>query len=105
MAKWLSEEALQIAEEREAKSKGKRERYIQLNAEFQRRDKKAFFNEQRIKLEENSRRGKTRDLFRKIGNIKGTFRPKMSTIKDRNGRDLVNSEEMERRHRRIVKRS
>ena len=108
MAKWLSEEALQIAEEREAKGKGKRERYIQLNAEFQRiagRDKKAFFNEQRIKLEDNSRRGKTRDLFRKIGNIKGTFRPKMSTIKDRNGRDLVNSEEMERRHRRIVKRS
>ena len=108
MAKWLSEEALQIAEEREAKSKGERERYIQLNAEFQRiarRDKKAFFNEQCIKLEENSRRGKTRDLFRKTGNIKGTFHPKMSTIKDRNGRDLVNSEEMERRHRRIVKRS
>ena len=79
--------------------------YTQLNTEFQRRakrDKKAFFNEQRIKLEENSRRGKTRDLFRKIGNIKGTFRPKMSTIKDRNGRDPVNSEEMERTHRRIV---
>ena len=105
MAKWLSEEALQIAEEREAKSKGERERYIQLNAEFQRiarRDKKAFFNEQRIKLEENSRSGKTRDLFRKIGNIKGTFHPKMSTIKDRNSRDLVNSEEMERIHGRTA---
>ena len=79
-AKWLSEEALQIAEERrEVKSKGERERYIQLNAEFQRiaqRDKKAFFNEQCMKLEENNRSGKTRDLFRKIGNIKGKFRPK-----------------------------
>ena len=95
-------------ERREVKSKGEKERYLQLNVEFQRiarRDKKAFFNEQCIKLEENSRRGKTRDLFRKTGNIKGTFHPKMSTIKDRNGRDLVNSEEMERRHRRIVKRS
>ena len=104
MAKWLSEEALQIAEEREVKSKGEGESYVQLNAEFQRiarRGKNAFFK-QRIKLEENNRRGKTRDLFRKIGNIKGTFRPKMSTIKDRNGRDPVNSEEMERTHRRIV---
>ena len=72
-AKWLSEEALQIAKERiEAKSKGERERYIQLNADFQRtwKDKKAFFNEQCIKQEENNRRAKTRDLFRKIGNIK-----------------------------------
>ena len=68
------------------KSKGGRERYIQLNAEFQRRarrDKKAFFNEQHIKLEENNRRGKTRDLFRKIGDVKGTFHPKMDKIKDR----------------------
>ena len=76
-SKWLSEKALQIAEEkREAKSKGERERYIQLNSEFQRigrRDKKAFFNEQCIKLEENNRRGKTRDRFSKIGDIKGTF--------------------------------
>ena len=76
-AKWLSEEALQIAKEsREAKSKGEREKYIRLNADFQRtgwRDKKAFFNEQCIKLEENNRRGKTRDLFRKTGDIKGTF--------------------------------
>ena len=69
-----------------------RERYIQLNAEFQRiarREKKVFFNKQCIKLEENNRRGMTRDLFRKIGNIKGTFHPKMGTIKDRSGRDLA----------------
>ena len=79
MVIWL-QEALQISEERrEVKSKGERERYIQLNAEFQRiaqRDKKAFLNEQCMNLEENNRRGKTRDLFRKIGNIKGKFRPK-----------------------------
>ena len=75
-------------------------RYIRLNAEFQRiarRDKKAFFNGQCIKLEEDSRRGKTRDLFRKIGNIKGISYPKMGTIKDRNGRDLVGAEEMKKR--------
>ena len=74
------------------KSKGERQRYIQLNADFQRtarRDKKAFFNEQCIKLEENNRRGKTRDLFRKIEDIKGTFQLKKGTIKDRNGRDLL----------------
>ena len=86
-AKWLSEEALQVAEERrEAKNKGERERYIQLKTQFQRtaqRDKKPFFNEQCIKLEENKRRRKTRDLCGKIGNIKGTFHPKMGTIKDR----------------------
>ena len=85
-AKWLSEEALQIAEERkDVKSKGEREMYNQLNAEFQtiaRRDKKAFFNEQYKEIEENNRRGKTRDLFKKIGTIKGTFHPKMGTIKD-----------------------
>ena len=89
----MSEEALQIAKERrEVKSKGERERYIQLNADFQRTawsNKKAFFNEQCIKLEENNRRGKTRDLFRKIENIKRIFSPKMGTIKDINGRDLV----------------
>ena len=87
--KWLSEEALQIAEKRrEAKSKEERERCTQLNAEFQRierRDKKAFFNEQCKEIEENNRRGNSRDLFDKIGNIKGTFHPKMGTIKDRNG--------------------
>ena len=86
--KWLSEDSLQIVEERrETKSKGERERYSQLNTEFKRtarRDKKAFFNEQCIKLEENNRREKTRDLFRKIGNIKGIFCPKIGTIKDRN---------------------
>ena len=74
------------------KSKGERERYTQLNAKFQRiarRDKKAFFNEQCKEIEENNRRGKTRDLFRKIGDIKGTFHAKMGTIKDRNSRDLV----------------
>ena len=73
---------------KEVKSKGERERCTQLNAEFQRiarRDKKAFFNDQCLKIEENNRRGKTRDLFRKIGNIKGTFFPKMGTIKERNG--------------------
>ena len=82
------------------KSKGERESYIQLIAEFQRtaqRDKKAFFNEQCIKIEENNRREKTRDLFRKIRNIKGIFCPKMSTIKDRSGRDLVYREEIRKR--------
>ena len=85
-AKWLSKEALQIAEERkDVKSKREREMYNQLNAEFQiiaRRDKKAFFNEQCKEIEEDNRRGKTRNLFRKIGNIKGIFHPKMGTIKD-----------------------
>ena len=83
-AKWFSEEALQIAkEQREVKSKGERKRHIQLNSDFQRiawRDKKAFFNEQSIKLEENNRRGKIRDIFRKTGNIKRIFCPKMCTI-------------------------
>ena len=71
------------------KSKGKRERYIQLNAEFRRiarRDKKGFFNEQCLIIEEYNKRGRTRDLFRKIRNIKGAFRPKMDTIKDKNCR-------------------
>ena len=94
-------EALQIAKERRnVKSKGERERYIQLNVEFQRtaqRDKKAFFNEQCIKLEENNRRGKTRDLFRKIEDIKGTFHLKKGTIKERNGRDLVDAKEIKKR--------
>ena len=81
------------------KSKGERERYIQLNADFQRtaqRDKKACFNEQCIKLEENNKRQKTRDVFRKIGDIKGTFCPKMGTVKDINGRDLADAEEVKR---------
>ena len=82
------------------KSKGERERYTQLNAKFQRtawRDKKAFFNEQCIKLEENNQWGKTRYLFRKTGDIKGTFCPKMSTIMDRIGRNLVDAEEIKER--------
>ena len=73
---------------KEVKSKGERERYTQVNAEFQRiaqRDKQAFFKEQCLKIEVNSRRGKTRDIFRKIGNIKGIFFPKMGTVKERNG--------------------
>ena len=85
-AKWLSEEALQIAEKRrEAKSKGERERCTKLNAEFQRiarRDKKAFFNEQCKEIEKQNRMGKTRDLFKETGDIKGTFHARMSTIKD-----------------------
>ena len=97
----MSEEALQIAEERrEVKSKGERERYIQLNAEFQRiarRDNESFFNEQCLIREENNKKGKTRDLFRKIGNIKGAFHPKMGTIRDKNGRDLVDTAEIKKR--------
>ena len=81
-AKWLSEEALQIAEERrDMKSKGERERHIQLNADFLRtaqRDRKAFFNEQCINIKEKTRRGKTRDLLGKIGDIKGIFHPEMA---------------------------
>ena len=91
--KWLSEEALQIAvKRREAKSKGEKERYTHLNAEFQRiarRDKKAFLSEQCQEIEENNRMGKTRDLFKKIRDTKGTFHTKMGSIKDRNGIDLT----------------
>ena len=87
-AKWLSEEALQIAEKRkDAKGKGAKERYIHLNAEFQRiarSDKKAFLKE----IEENNKMGKTRDLFKKIRDTKGAFHAKMGSIKDRNGMDL-----------------
>ena len=88
-AKCLSEDAFKIAEKRrEAKGKGKKERYIHLNADFQRiarRDKKAFFSDQCKETEENNRMGKTRDLFKKIRDTKGTFHAKMDTIKDRNG--------------------
>ena len=91
-AKWLSEEALQIAvKRREVKSKGEKERYTHLNAEFQRiarRDKKAFLSDKCREIEENNRMGKTRYLFKKIRDIKGTFNAKMGSIKDRNGRDL-----------------
>ena len=97
----MSEEALQIAEKRrEAKSKGEKERCTHLNAEFQRiarRDKKAFFIDQCKEIEENNRMGKTRDLFKKIIDTKGTFHAKMGTIKDRNGRDLSEAEEIKKR--------
>ena len=78
-------------ERREVKSKGESESYIQLNAEFQKiagRHKKAFFNQQCLIIEENNKRGKTKDLFRKMGKVKGTFCPKMGTVKDKNGSDL-----------------
>ena len=92
-AKWLSGEALQIAvKRREAKSKGEKERYKHLNAEFQtiaRRHKKAFFSDQCKEIEENRRTGKTRDLFKIIRDTKGTFHAKMGSIKDRNGMDLM----------------
>ena len=91
--KWLSEEALQIIEEiRKLENKGEMKRYTQLNAEFQRiavRDKKAFFKEQCKEIEENDRRGKTRDLFKKIGNIKGIFHARMVMKKDKNCKDLM----------------
>ena len=92
-AKWLSDEDLQIAEERrDMKSKREKERYSHLNAEFQRiarRDKKVFLSDQCKEIEENNRIGKTRDLFKKIRDTKGTFHAKMGTIKDRNGRNLT----------------
>ena len=100
-AKWLSEESLPIAKKRrEGKGKGERERYSQLNVEFQRiarRDKKAFFNEQRKELEEDNRMGKTGDLFKKIRDTKGTFHAKMGTIKDKNGMDLTEAEGIKKR--------
>ena len=92
-AKWLSGEALQIAvKRREAKSKGENKRYTHLNAELQRiarRNKKAFLRDQCKETEENNRMGKTRDLFKKNRDTKGTFHAKMGTIKDRNGMDLT----------------
>ena len=95
-AKWLSEEALQIAvKRREVKVKGEKERYAHLNAEFHRiakRDKTPFLSDQQEEIEENNRMGKTRDLFQKIRNTKGTFHAKMDTIKDRNGMDLTEAE-------------
>ena len=100
-AKWLSKEALQIAEERrEGKGKGERERYTQLNVEFQRiarRDKKAFLNEQCTEIDANNRMGKTRELFKNIGDITGIFQARMSTIKDRNHKDLTEAEEIKNR--------
>ena len=101
-AKWLSGEALQIAvRRREAKRKGEKERYKHLNAEFQRiarRDKKAFLSDQCKQIEENNRMrmGKTRDLFKKIRDPKGTFHAKMGSIKDRNGMHLTEAEDIKR---------
>ena len=99
-AKWLSEETLQIAVKRVAKSKGEKERYSHLNAEFQRiarRDKKTFLSEQCKEIEENNRMGKTRDLFKKIRDTKGTFHAKMGSIKDRNSMDLTEAEDVKKR--------
>ena len=99
--KWLSEEALQIAvERREAKTKREKERYSHLNAEFQRiarKDKKAFLRDQCKEIEENNRMGKTRDLLKKIRDIKGKFHAKMGSIKDRNGMDLTEAEDIKKR--------
>ena len=106
-AKWLSEEALQIAvKRREAKSKGEKERYTHLNAEFQRiasRDKKAFLSDQCKEREENNRMGKTRDLFKKIRDTKGTFHAKMGSIKDRNAMDLTEAEDIKKRWKEYTK--
>ena len=99
-AKWWSEEALQIAEKRQVKGKGEKERNTHLNAEFQRiarRDKKAFLTDQCKEIEENNRMGKTRDLFKKIRDTKGTFHAMMGTIKDRNGMDLTEAEDIKKR--------
>ena len=99
-AKWLSAKALQIAVKREVKSKREKERYKHLNAEFQRtarRDKKAFFSDQCEEIEENNRMGKTRDLFKKIRDTKGTFHARMGSIKDRNGLDLTEAVDIKKR--------
>ena len=100
-AKWLCEEGLQIAvKRREAKSKGEKERYSHLNTEFQRiarTDKKAFLSDQCKEIEENNRMGKTRDLFKKIRDTKGTLHAKMGSIKDRNGMDLTEAEDIKKR--------
>ena len=101
--KWLSGEALQrVVKRRQVKSKGEKERYKHLNAEFQRtliprRDKKAFLSDQCKEIEENNRMGKTRDLFKKTRNTKGTFHAKMGLIKDRNGMDLTEAEDIKKR--------
>ena len=100
-ATWLSEEALQIAvKRRDMKSKGEKERYSHLNAEFQRiarRDRKIFLSDQCKEIEENNRMGKTRELFKKIRDIKGTFQAKMGSKKDTNGMDLTEAEDIKKR--------
>ena len=96
----MSEEALGIAEKRDSKGKGEKERYTHLNAEFQRiarRDKKAFLSDQCKEIKENIRMGKTRDFFKKIRDTKGTFHAKMGSIKDRNGMDLTEAEDIKKR--------
>ena len=99
-AKWLSGKALQIAVKRkEVKSKGEKERYKHLNAAFQRRarrEKKAFLSDQCKEIEENNRMGKTSDLFKKIRDTKGTFHAKMGSIKDKNGMDLTEAEDIKK---------
>ena len=108
-AKWFSDEALQIAvKRREAKSKGKKERYTHLNAVFQtivRRDKKAFLSDQCKETEEDNRMGKTKDLFKKIRDAKGIFHAKMGTIKDRNGMDLTEAKDILKKVARIHRRT
>ena len=98
--KWLSEEALQIAmKRRDVKRKGEKERYTHLNGEFQRtarRDEKAFLGNQCKEIEENNRMGKTRNLFKKIRDTKGTFHAKMGSIKDRNCRDLTEADDIKK---------
>ena len=100
-AKWLSEEALQIAmKRREAKGKGENKRYTQPNAEFPRtvrRDKNSFLSDQCKEIEGKNRMGKTRDLFKKIRDTKGTFHAKMGSINDRNGKDLTEAEKIKKR--------
>ena len=102
-AKWFSNEALQIAvKRRKVKGKGEKECYTHLNAEFQRiarRDKKVFLSDQCKEIEENNRMGKTRDLFKKIRDTMGTFHARMGKIKDRNGRDLTEAEDIKKRWR------
>ena len=106
-AKWLSGEALEIpVKGREVKSQGEKERYKHLNAEFQRiarRDKKAFLSDQFKEIEEHNRMGKTRDLFQKIRVTKGTFHAKMGSIKDRNGLDLTEAEDIKKRSQEYTK--
>ena len=95
----MSEEALQIAMKRKVKSKGEKEKYTHLSAQFQRiarREKKAFLSDQCKEIEENNRMGKTRDLFKKIRDTKGTFHAKMGTIKDKNGMDLTEAEDIKK---------
>ena len=106
-SKWLSEEALQITMKRtEVKGKGEKERYTHLNAEFQRisrRDKKVFLSDQCKEIEENNRMGKTRDLIKKIKGTEETFHAKMDTIKDRNGMDLTEAEDIKKRWQEYTK--